>query len=489
VKTIPRNMTASSTLQYPIPCFPPPSSSSSSFGSALSSPPRPRGHQGTYLTSTHRPGSISKCTKEPLAFSSRLVPTTFLQIPRLALVNSSVTHLTPSPHNRPFIPTTTWSPCGPIIHAPLSVRLPCAIVEISLLHVFIETFPPWSFSRKKSETRRATNPEAQRPADSDNSEPLPILPSASDFRTSLILPECVHTFSFVTFQPPPPPYSHPCTLPSADMLWHSLTRRFTLLRSEDGELVGLEHLRARFAEQRARGAPNQVSEEEETMILEALGRMRVKTAASEPQDDLFSDPGTSPRQSSTNSLDTSTSSLMGNAIGNISPTSASKSTKRVQNRYSNNLFGSGKFRDDVYIRSIRGSGRSALSNAGSDTGTIPRTLQTKDSFLRPRSPEEADSSGISAPSSPIVLTDRESISTSQSAFLNSPSTEIRLSHTFHPDAFKRASLALEEVIREIEEEAEEPGVDDDIVLLRSPAADQRQRTVTDVDHVVCAGVL
>jgi hypothetical protein len=45
------------------------------------------------------------------------------------------------------------------------------------------------------------------------------------------------------------------------------------------------------------------------------------------------------------------------------------------------------------------------------------------------------------------------------------------------------------VIREIEEEAEEAGVDDDIVLLRSPAADQRQRTVTDVDHPVCAGVL
>jgi serine/arginine repetitive matrix protein 2 len=199
-----------------------------------------------------------------------------------------------------------------------------------------------------------TNPEAQRPTDPDNSEPLPILPSASDFRTSLILPECVHTLSFVTLQPPSPPYFHPCTLPSANMLWHSLTRRFTLLRSEDGEPVGLEHLRARFAEQRARGAPNQVSEEEESMILEALGRMRVRTAAAEQQDDLFSDPGISPRQSSTNSLDTSTSSLMGNVIGNISPTPASKNTKRVQKRYSNNLFGSGKFRDDVYIRTVRG---------------------------------------------------------------------------------------------------------------------------------------
>ena len=277
------------------------------------------------------------------------------------------------------------------------------------------------------------------------------------------------------------------------MLWHSLTRRFTLLRSEDGEPVGVEHLKARFAEQRARGALNQVSEEEESMILEALGRMRIKAAAAEHQDDLFSDSGFSPRQSSTNSLDTSTSSLMGNVIGNVSPTPAPKNTKRPQKRYSNNLFGSGKFRDDVYIRTIRGgSGRSALSNAGSDTTTLSRTLQAKNNFLRPATPEEADSSGVSAPSSPTVLTDRESLSTSQSAFLDSPSntsTEIRLSHTFHPDALKRASLALEEVIREIEEEAEEPGADDDIVLLRSTTADQRQKAASNGDHLVRISVL
>ena len=275
------------------------------------------------------------------------------------------------------------------------------------------------------------------------------------------------------------------------MLWHSLARRFTLLRSEDGELLGLDHLRARFAEQRARGAPNQVSEEEESMILEALGRMHVKAAAAEQQDDLLSDSGLSPRQSSANSLDTSTSSLMGNVVGNLSPTPAPKNTKRPQKRYSNNLFGSGKFRDDVYIRTVRGgSGRSALSNAGSDTTTTSHLLRTKDNFLRPGSPEDADSSGMSAPSSPNVHTDRESLSTFQSAFLDSSpntSTEIRLSDTFHPDLLKRASLVLEEVIREIEEEAEEPGVDDDIVLLRSPAADLKQNPVNDEPNSVSVG--
>ena len=59
-----------------------------------------------------------------------------------------------------------------------------------------------------------------------------------------------------------------------------------------------------------------------------------------------------------------------------------------------------------------GSGPSALSNAGSDTTTISRTSQTKNHFLRSVSPEEADSSGISASSSLNALTDRESLSAS-----------------------------------------------------------------------------
>jgi hypothetical protein len=51
--------------------------------------------------------------------------------------------------------------------------------------------------------------------------------------------------------------------------WYGLTRRFTLLRSYNGDPIGPEDLKTKSAEQRARGAPNQVSEEE-GMILKAL---------------------------------------------------------------------------------------------------------------------------------------------------------------------------------------------------------------------------
>jgi len=219
------------------------------------------------------------------------------------------------------------------------------------------------------------------------------------------------------------------------------------------------------------------------MISQALGRLRVKTTATEQLDDLLSESGIPPRQSSTNPLD---SSPVDNLTVNFSPTHAFRVTKREQKRYSNSLFGSGKPRDDVHPRIVGGIGHSASSNTGSDNRTISRTLRTKFKFLRPGSPE-ADSSGISAPASPNVLTDHESFSTSQTAFLDSSpnaSTETRLSHTFQPDALKRASLALEKATREIEEEVQEARADDDIVLLCSPVINQRQVIVNSGDHLV-----
>lgn len=69
------------------------------------------------------------------------------------------------------------------------------------------------------------------------------------------------------------------TLSSLTIQVPSLTRRFTLLRSSSGDPLTLDDLRSKFAEQRVRGVPNQISEEEEDMILETLGRMRTKNAA------------------------------------------------------------------------------------------------------------------------------------------------------------------------------------------------------------------
>jgi len=222
------------------------------------------------------------------------------------------------------------------------------------------------------------------------------------------------------------------------------------------------------------------------MISQALGRLRVGTTATEQLDDLLFESGISPRRSSTNPPDTPISSPVDNITANFSSTHVPKITKREQKRYGNNLFGSGKLRDDVHPRSVRGTGRSASSTLGPDTSTISRTLRTKFRFLRPGFPE-ADSSDISAPASLNLLIDRESLSTPQTTLPDSSpnvSTETQPSHAFQPNAFKRPSLALEEMIREFEEEAQEARVDDDIILLRSRVIDQPQVTVNDGDHLV-----
>ncbi|KAF8758832.1 protein modification by small protein conjugation [Rhizoctonia solani] len=66
------------------------------------------------------------------------------------------------------------------------------------------------------------------------------LPPESDFRTSLIMP--------------------------------SLSRRFTLLRGQNGEPLSIDDVRTRLANQRANGHVNQVTEEEEEIMIDALIR-------------------------------------------------------------------------------------------------------------------------------------------------------------------------------------------------------------------------
>ncbi|KAG1886426.1 uncharacterized protein F5891DRAFT_1200741 [Suillus fuscotomentosus] len=150
------------------------------------------------------------------------------------------------------------------------------------------------------------------------------LPPASDFRTSLILPD--------------------------------LTRRFTLLRSSSGDPLTLDDLRFKFAEQRARGVPSQISEEEEDMILETLGRMRTKNAAPSTTSsrklegisganatDLGMESDYTHERTSHISTTTSSTTYPASSV-----TSSSSPSSRSTKKYSNNLFASGRTQSDVF---------------------------------------------------------------------------------------------------------------------------------------------
>ncbi|KAI0792868.1 hypothetical protein C8Q75DRAFT_751752 [Abortiporus biennis] len=330
--------------------------------------------------------------------------------------------------------------------------------------------------RKKSDPKRSQVPLDIVPAVpqfdhyqlEQQHEPLPVLPPVSDFRTSLILPD--------------------------------LTRRFSVLRNSSGNPIGLDDLKSRFAEQRARGAENQVTEEEEDMILEALGRFHVRAATrgrgnstsgddarangngvstyshgSEDQEAgsrISASPSLAGRQS-VQSTGTTTSSILHGSTSTASLSSVRGS--QLSRRMSNNLFGSGKFRDHTYIRhqhhQRRGEGSTrspsfapSESNASMNTVTSSRaanntSLYSDNQSLRPSTPDgSAYSPTSSVPGSP---NDRaaETVSESGSDFRVFGG---RMSRALSPEHLKRASMALDEVIRELEEE------DDEIVMERSP---------------------
>ncbi|KAF9466343.1 hypothetical protein BDZ94DRAFT_1233950 [Collybia nuda] len=280
--------------------------------------------------------------------------------------------------------------------------------------------------RKKSETRRSDQIPSSPSAEAvDEQEPFPQLPLSNDFRTSLILPD--------------------------------LSRRFTLLRSSSGDPVSFETLRSRLAEQRARGAPNQISEEEEDMILETLRGIRSKNTgpALRSQENVIEGDDSSVRQSVQ-----STSTL-----GSLAPSSLSSSPSGRSKRYSNNLFGSGRFRDYTYMRSVTKNGSTrtqSLTPTESSVSLRGNTSSIAES-LRPVTPEGSGASSIQSSSNDKQLPRSTSLAAPNSASESGLSAaEYRVSKTLGPLGLKRASLALEEAIKEIEEEAE-----DEIVMPRS----------------------
>jgi serine/arginine repetitive matrix protein 2 len=231
----------------------------------------------------------------------------------------------------------------------------------------------------------------------------------------------------------------------------SLSRRFTLLRAASGDTVTLDHLKSKLAEQRARGAENYLSEEETDMFLQTLGRMRSKPSASSTS----SDSTHSPARGSVRSTDTTTSSA--------TSTSASK-------RYSNNMFGSGKFRDHTYLRSVakdRAAKGSAGKRSAANSSTSSRTYKTSDATI----PEES----AHTDTEPSV---HDSDTTALASGVETSTSELEQSivKTFRSGHLRRASMALDEVMRAFEEKDDDDDDDGDgddkILLPRSPVPER-----------------
>ena len=231
-----------------------------------------------------------------------------------------------------------------------------------------------------------------------------------------------------------------------------------------GVQINIDDLKFRLADQRARGSENHITEEEEDMILGALRfRSRGSKETLSPDD---------------------------RSLSSSSNLTASPSSSRSK-RYSNNLSWSMRLRDHRYMKSISGRGKTSL--AGSTTSSVPSTVvgtidsiadNSSSSSLRPMTPEATASSvALSAQtSSPMSQQEvgsstdscashiqssgygaEESSETSASSVEMSTATSIECKlKTMNAAALKRASLALQAAIKELEDETE-----DEIVLPRS----------------------
>ena len=273
----------------------------------------------------------------------------------------------------------------------------------------------------------------------------------------------------------------------------SLSKRFTLLRSANGNTVNLDDLRYRFAEQRAKGAEYQISEEEEDMLLDMLSRIRAQGGANaklvskgptsngpipapapmrpEPsQQSLSSTEGTSTasstvRQSAQSTTTLSSAGGYGYEPSQSSPVSPSTPTTRNK-RHSNQLFAGGQLRD---LRSMRktsnrtiSSNRSALSTTPSEStsGSVANALidfYSDSGAGRPSSPEnEHPSPPLSATSSPVSPLRNSSISSAEDILGPLPGTVgLRVRKELTNNQIQRISMSLDDALKEMEEEAED----------------------------------
>ena len=166
-------------------------------------------------------------------------------------------------------------------------------------------------------------------------------------------------------------------------------------------------------------------------------------------------------RSGTASITSSPSSVYPRSIPSITTTSRmSTSTRYTTKRNSNNLFGSGRFHDTSYLHSVSkgsvGSSRSTTSLTGSDShgGSVRSAHSTREAEADPSRAvvSDADHSGDLE-----VMSGKASSSRTWPVSPYTPLSTLppRLSKEFSLQQARRTSLALEQVIRGLEEEAEE----------------------------------
>jgi hypothetical protein len=133
------------------------------------------------------------------------------------------------------------------------------------------------------------------------------------------------------------------------------------------------------------------------------------------------------------------------------------------------MFGSGKFRDHTYLRSVakeRAAKGSAGKRGAANSSTSSHTYKMSDAPI----PEESTYTDTETSA-------HDSDTTALASGVETSASELEQSivKTFQPGHLRRASMAIDEVMRQFEEKVDGDGDgdgDDKILIPRSPAPDR-----------------
>lgn len=189
------------------------------------------------------------------------------------------------------------------------------------------------------------------------------------------------------------------------------------------------------------------------MLLNALGRIRLRNYAGQKS------------QENSNGIAAGIDYTTGdygsdeNGVkGHVSATLNSSPSSRSGKRYSNNLFASGRLRDYTYLKSVASSKSSASSTRTvslTPTETSVKKLST--SGLVPSTPERTTPTMFAQPGPNATTdTDADEDESHIDNILEAPSDiDYQLQNQLGPINLNRASMALQQVMKEIEDELEE----------------------------------
>jgi hypothetical protein len=249
----------------------------------------------------------------------------------------------------------------------------------------------------------------------------------------------------------------------------------------------VDRIRSKLAEQRAAGDESRITEEEEDLLMYALDTLQIDRSNNSTISSLGETfPASVTSRPSFHSAfsaaeSTSTSLYPMSALSSLTstghdPPSSGNGSPRSHKRASNNLFGSGQFRDKSYIRAVKSSSnRSLASSTGMAGERLHHGSSEPEQFRIDETSEVEHSPGLGEEDHiriqvPAVVEDRAGYTASGSEGSSGSERRVLPGTGLTVAQARRMSRALERALSSMSSEDESGDPMDDETILAPPLA-------------------